>query len=286
MRINQICITVLALFFCASMAFGDEVDNGLPNGATERVKTSTREVLRSGVDSDAVMKMTRLMLENRFMEEHALRAHEVIMRAQNEGLPVEPVMNKAFEGMAKHVRDREIVQAMEKVSSRHALAFEQARLLTQEKTQTRLLAHTIAEGLASGMNGDDVKQMRQRLQERTREMTKAQSTELAVETFKTARNMARLGVSSELTTEVVSEALQQRYTVREMERMNHSFMAHSRHTSAISLAKTYAHAIKGGVSADTLGSPDQGHSGGLGHGGGSAQGGGHGGSGGAGGGHK
>lgn len=275
MKMNRLCGTAFVVLFCASTAFGDAVDNGLSGGATEQLKTSTRQMIGSGIDSDDAIKMTRVMLENRFREEQLLRAHEILMNAQKEGLPVEPIMNKAYEGMAKHVHDRDIVHAMERVRSRYAFAFEQARHLTRERAQTRLLGDTIGACLASGMNDGDIGRIMQRLQERTREMTQTQAHDLALETFKAARNMARVGVSSELTSDVVCQALQHRYTAREMERMNHAFMTHSRQASSTDLARRYADAIREGADAESLGPSGKGGPGGSGgsnHGGGSGHG--------------
>ncbi len=289
MKMNRLCATAFVVLFCASTAFGDVVDKGLSGGATEQLKTSTRQMIGSGIDRDDAIKMTRVMLENRFREEQLLRAHEILMNAQKQGLPVEPIINKAYEGMAKQVQDRDIVHAMERVRSRYAFAFEQARHLTREKTQIRLLGDNIAGCLASGMNDGDIGRIMHSLQERTREMTQNQAHDLALETFKAARNMARVRVSSELTSDVVCQALQHGYTARDMERMNHSFMTRSRQASSTDLARRYAKAIKGGAKAESLGSSGKGGSGGSGgsgHGGSSGHGGGSGSGGGSGGGMK
>jgi len=218
-KMKKIFAIVFVIFFCASVALGDEVDTGLSSMATEQVRVSTRQMIRSGINSDDALKMTRLMLENRFRQEHTLRAHQIIIDAYKEGLPVEPIMSKAYEGIAKQVKDQNIVQAMEKVRSRYSSAYKQANELTPNKAQTRLIGNNIAEGLAAGMNDYDVSRIRHRLQQRSQQMTNSEMNELAVESLRSARDMARLRVSSSSTADIVCQALQHRYGAKEMKKM-------------------------------------------------------------------
>jgi len=255
---KKICLMVCAVLFCASLAFGDEVEESLSTLATEQVKVNTRAMINAGINSDGAIKMTRLMLENRFSEEHALRAQQIIMNAHQQGLPVEPIMGKAHEGMAKQIQAKNIVRAMEQVRSRYAFAHEQARALTHERSEIRTMGNTIAKGLAAGMNQEDIRGITISLQERARQMTRAQTMELAQESFKATRDMARLGLSSKDTTDLVCLALQNSYTARKMENMRNSFMTQSRSSHPTHLANSYFNAIKGGKSADSLGSSSSG----------------------------
>jgi len=287
---KKIWILALAGFLCASMAFGDEVDEGLPNRAARQIKSSTRQMIRVGVDKEEAIRMTRLMLENHFRKEEVLRAHETIMRAKREGLPEGPIMSKAFEGMAKHVEARNVVRAMEKVRSRCGLADEHAKRITEERAERDQIRNTIANCYAAGMKNRDVEAIAQALQQRTRtqQMTRAQVGRLATEGFGAARDMARLGASSKAAADVVCQALEHHYNAREMKTMRKSFMTHSRYSSPNSLAESYSHGIRGGKSAEGLGASGMGgagHSGVSGHGGdGGGPGGAGGGSGGGGGG--
>jgi len=250
---KKICLMVCAVLFCASLAFGDEVEESLSTLATEQLKASTRGMILSGIDTDNAIRMTKLMLKNQFSLEQALRAQKAIMNAQKEGLPVEPIMNKAYEGMVKQLQAKNIVQAMERVRSRYAFAHEQARFLTKERSQVRAIGNTIAKTVTAGMDQKDVRGIMDRLQERTQQMTQSQTMELAKETFKAARDMARLGLSSKTTTNLVCLALQNGYTARKMENMRNSFMTQSRSSHPTHLANSYSNAIKGGKSADSLG---------------------------------
>jgi len=274
---KKIGLIVCAVLFCASLAFGDEVEESLSTVATEQLKASTRGMIQSGIDTDNAIRMTKLMLQNQFSLEQTLRAQRVIMNAQKEDLPIEPIMNKAYEGMGKEVPAKNIVQAMERVRARYASAYEQAGVLTKERSQVRAIGNTIAKSFTAGMNQKDIQGIMERLQERTQQMTQSQTMELAKESFKAARDMARLGLSSKTTTNLVCLALQNDYTAGKMKNMRNSFMAQSRSSNPTPFANSYSNAIKGGKSADSLGdsgSSGQGGSGGMGGPGGSGGGGG------------
>jgi len=250
---KKICLMVCVVLFCASFAFGDEVEESLSTLATEQLKNSTREMIQSGIDTNNAIRMTKLMLQNQFSMEQALRAQKVIMNAQKEDLPVEPIMNKAYEGMVKQVQAKNIVQAMEQVRTRYAFAYEQARVLAKERSQARAIGNTIAKTFTAGMDQKGIQGIMDRLQERTHQMTQSQTMELAKESFKTARDMARLGLPSKTTTNLVCLALQKGYTARKMENMRNSFMTQSLSSPLTHLANSYSNAIKGGKSADSLG---------------------------------
>jgi hypothetical protein len=274
---KKICFITCTILLCASLAFGDEVEDKLSPMATEQLKANTREMIRSGINSDDAIRMTQLMLQNRFRHQLILEAQHIIMNAQREGLPVGPIMNKAQEGMTKRVQHKSIVQAMERVRSRYAFAYEQAKTIAQNRAQMHDIGNTIALGLAAGMNQEDVGRIMERFQHRAQEMSGADAEELARGTFMATRTMARLGVSSEATTELVCQALLNRYTAREMEAMRTSFMTRSRNENPTNLAKSYANEIQAGKGSGSPGSPDMGGTGASGGHGGSS---GHGGSGG------
>ena len=73
-----------------------------------------------------MVKLTRAMLQSKFNEQQIQLSHALMIEAKNSGLPVQPLMNKAFEGMAKNVSPPLIVSAMETVQSRNAFAYQRA----------------------------------------------------------------------------------------------------------------------------------------------------------------
>jgi hypothetical protein len=269
---KTITMILLTILIGVSLAFGDEVDDGL-NMATVQIRTSARQMIQSGVEKDEAIRMTRLMLQNRFREDEVLRAHQMVMNAKREGLPAGPIMDKAFEGMTKGVEARNIVRAMEAVQGRYAIAHNYANKITEDKTHREQIQNAIAHSFAAGLREKDVQGMTQALQQRARAetMTASKVGPLAGETFTTARDMVRLGVSPELAAEVLSQAIQHRYSAMEIQTMGRSFSNRSRQVAPNTLAETYARGIRGGTTAEGLGSYGMG--GGSGSYGGSGRGG-------------
>jgi hypothetical protein len=283
------------LLLLAASALGADRESQLPAGTSEQVRASVREAIRAGVDPDEIGALTAKMAENRFSEQLTVRAHEIVMTARRERLPVEPIVNKAYEGIAKRVAAEKTVQAMETVRSRYATAFQTARFIAADEKQQQALGRTIAEGLAAGIQERDMTRMTERVQQQDRKMNREQKSELALQSFQTAREMARLGVSSVAVADVVCQALQHQFTAREMSQVRNVFTAEARYGKAETIAQQYGAQIGGGMRAGGLGaaggaggggSAGAGSGSGAGGGGGSGSGsgGGAGGSGGSGGG--
>ena len=235
---KKIFIVLMGFILFAAPVWGDEVDEGLQETASMQIRLSAKQVVQAGVPDGEVVNMTRRMMENRFQEEQVIRAHRTVMAAVKEGLPEGPIMSKAYEGMVKNVPAEAVLQAMEKTRSRYADGYRQAREITRQERQVREIGGLIAEGLAAGINEPDVirtmEQLRER--ERTRQKTENRPEALAVETFQALRSMARLGASSRAATDVVCQALAQRFNEREMNMLQHAFMTRSRETTPEMLA--------------------------------------------------
>jgi hypothetical protein len=282
---KKIIITVFFLLVYASIAFADAVEDRLPSGTPDKLKASARQMILAGLEDDDVIKMTQTMLENKFTIDNTLKAQQVIMKAHNEGLPLEPLKNKIFEGITKNVKPDRIVRAMEMVRSRYTFAYDQVAVLTKEKTQIGRLGTTLSAALAAGLENPDAVQICSMIQDRAKAMNSTAHDSLAFETLKTARDMARLSVASQAVADVLIQALQKDYRAEEMKSMRASFMKHSRTGSPQNLAKSYSRAIQQGKSIDGPEGPaGMDHSGDLGGSGVSSGSGGSGGSGGTGGG--
>lgn len=250
---KKIFAIVLALFFGISVAFADEVDEALSSMASEQVMSCARQMIQLGVDKEHALKMVRNMLMNQFKEEQILRAQRMIMNARKEGLPVMPLIEKAYEGMTKRVQAEKILQAMEKVYSRYHYANKHANGFTREKDEKHRIRGIIAQCLAAGLNDKEVADITYKLNERAQEMMKADAYELASESFMTARDMRRLGVTSMAATDVVWRALDHRYDAQDIKIMRHSFINQMRYTSlATKLARSYANSISRGQGPEML----------------------------------
>jgi hypothetical protein len=249
---KRILPIILVVFLCVLPAWGDEVDDGLPDKATEQIRTRTRAMINVGIDKDEAVNMTRMMIQNRFQNRNTLRAQQIVIDATKKGLPAGPVMNKAFEGMAKNVPEDRVVQAMEKTRDRYSNAYRYANEFTQNRKKANDIGNALAQGFAAGMAKGDVERTMERLRERTRQMTRTRTEELANESCLALRTMTRRGVSSEVAADVVGMALQQKYTAQEMKQMHHMFMTRSMNVDPNKLAQHYAYAIKQGVRAGNL----------------------------------
>lgn len=236
----------------ASLALCDEVDDALQNTASHEVKNSTRLLIQNGVSDDEAIKLTRLMIKEQFTQEYILRTHQILMNAKHEGLPPEPVMNKVYEGIAKQVQAENIVHAMQRIRSRYAFANEQAREMTQEKNQVSVLRDMISDSSAAGISNEDIGHIKFEFQKRAKQMERVQAEELAMESFKTARFMARVGVASEDAKEVLCQALKHRYTPLDMITLRNRFMTQYGNSDPESLAREYNRQIRRGTDAETL----------------------------------
>jgi len=297
---KKLLIIILGICLCSSPAYGDELDPKLSTIGNEQIRVHTRAMINAGIPGDEAMKMTRLMIQNNYKDQNILRAQKILIDTVREGLPDKPVMNKAYEGIAKNVQEDRVVGAMEKTRTRYSVAYRHARSITQNPVRVNDIGKTIAEGLTAGINNKDAYQIMESLQNSTRQMTRNNTEAFAEEIFLSLRDMARRSVLSKIATDVVSKALEHEYSVEEIKQMRQSFISRSMNFDPTILAIQYGHDIEHGVRAKDLNNrqrgksapfgKDSGHSGsgsfggGSGGAGGDGSGGAGGGSGGAGGG--
>ena len=232
----------------ASIVFADEVEQGRMGSASDQIKASARQVIRAGADSSSVVDVTRVMLQNNFKSEQILRAHEIMTKMHRAGLPLQPIVNKLYEGIAKQVPPANILNAMDAVRSRYDFSFSRAGLLTTQKDQKDQLGLALAAGLAAGLSFEDADGIVQAVQQRTGSTSSDQANALALEAFETARDAARLGASSNAAAGLVNQALSKEVSLAEMQAMHQSFLSQSQHAVSENLARSYAAAIQQGMS--------------------------------------
>ena len=237
---------VLFIVLLAATAFGDEIDNSLPPGTQEAVKTSTRQAVQSGLAQEDVVKLTRAMLQNKFDEQQIQVAHALMIEAKNSDMPVQALMNKAFEGMAKGVEPSLIVGAMGKVQLRNSLAYRYAAQLSGNKSQIANLGRALSAALAAGFSKEDADKLTQMNQQRAKSIPSDEGYSLALECFKTARDVSRLGVSSPAVTNMLAGALSQGFNHQDMRAMRNAFMTQAQQSQPQNLAHRYAEAIQEG----------------------------------------
>jgi hypothetical protein len=285
---KKFLIITFGICLCSSLAFGDELDRRLSAIGNEQIRAHTRAMMNAGIPGDEAIKLTRLMIQNNYKDQNTLRAQKILMDTVKEGLPDKPVINKAYEGIAKNVQEDRVVDAMEKTRTRYSVAYRYARSITQNPVRVNDIGKTIAESLTAGINSKDARQTMESLQNRTRQMIGDNTEAFVEETFLSLRDMARRSVLSKIATDVVCKALAHQYSANDIKQMRHSFISRSMNVDPTILATQYAYDIEHGVKAEDLNNhqkgksasfgKDSGHSGSGSFGGGSggAGGGGHG----------
>lgn len=244
-RLAAGAIVLLVVMFAAT-AFADAVDDGLPPDAPQIVKTSARQAIQNGLGQENVLGLTRAMLQNKFDAQQIQLAHALMIEAQNSGMPVQPLMNKAYEGMAKGVDPSLIVGAIERVHSRNAFAFQRAAPLSGNKSQTANLGRTLSAALAAGFSKADADKVTEMIRRRVNSISSNQAYSLALECFQAARDVSRLGVSSQATTNMLTAALSKEFSHQDMRAMRNAFMVQAQHSRAQNLAHRYSTAIQEG----------------------------------------
>ncbi len=268
---NKIMSAILIFFLYISPAWGDEAADGLPKTVPQHIRTSTREMVKAGVQKAQAVRITQTMMQHEYRQHNTMRAQQIVMDTLQEGLPADPVMNKAFEGMAKNITENLVIQAMEKTRARYSYAYSHAREFSKNRDKIKNIGNAIAQSLTAGIADRDVERTAERLQERTHEMTPSQTESIAEESFLTLRSVARRGAPSQVATDVVCQALKHQYTAKDMKQIRHSFMRRTTDTDPAKLAHQYAHAIGKGAKAGDMGEHSSGDT--AGHGGSSGAGG-------------
>lgn len=249
-----------SLLLTAASVFGADEAVEFPTAWSHELQASTRNVVQAGLEQEDAVLMTRAMMQAQFEERQIVQAQHIIATTLEKNLPVEPAMNKAYEGLAKQVPAPSIVRAMERVTSRYEHAYALAGQLSRQQETVDKLGRSMATGLAAGMTREDMEQLVRQLRSRERQMERAELQKLASESLLTARDMARQGVSSGTAAQTVNRAVQKGFGEQEMRSMRSSFMSRDRQGSAESLAKSYSNAIAAGKDPQsTVGKSGAGH---------------------------
>jgi hypothetical protein len=260
-------ISVLSCF--ASLSFAAE-SQSLTQQAMESVQQQTRAMSAMGIPEAQAQKMLTQMVQNRYQKQNIIRAQQVVTDTAKAGLPTEPVMSKAMEGMAKHASQNQVILAMETVRSRYAYANRLARSLSDDNENIDTMTQAIADSMAAGMKAENLESVMAQLQVRTQNQqqtrNKSEDKNLAVQTMQTIRTMARLGVPPSDVSDTLCQALQNQYTYQEMKQLHHKVSKQAQSTSPHqNTSRNNAAVGKGGSSGGGSGSGG----GGSGSGGGS-----------------
>ncbi|WP_054691205.1 hypothetical protein, partial [Desulfosarcina cetonica] len=264
---KRIILVTLMLVCFATLSLADEPQDLTPQAAAH-IAQQTREMAALGIPEVPAREMLTRMAQNRFQQRNQVRAQQMVMEAAKAGLPTEPVMSKAMEGMAKQVGEARVLQAMEMVRTRYAAAHRMAAALPVDRARLKSVTQEVADSLAAGMQTADMNAVMAQLREHTRQQTRNQSTDMALQTMQTVRTMAQLGIPSAEVAETVETALRNRYTYREMMQLRIQMAKQIRFASPRQIAGQHASRIGKGTGSGHTGAGSGGANGGSGGGGG------------------
>lgn len=260
-RLILLAMTLIVLAGFNSVAMGAEAPGG--PSVSPAVREGMNRMIRAGVPEGEAIRLTLRMEENRFGEADILRVQDMVAQCAASGLPAEPLISKALEGMAKKVESRLIIAAMETVRARLAFGRSEAARLSRDGAQVRRLSDDIVAGMAAGIREEDVRRIGERL--RTRDQ--ARDPGLCEAAYESARDLARMGVSSRIAADAVEAGLQGGYTGAQMRAMTGSFEAQAVGRPPEELGRQFTRDIKSGVDPSRLGTVPRGTGSGPGLGG-------------------
>src|SRR5690606_8616159 len=149
--------------------------------------------------------------------------------AVRDGLPAGPVVNKAYEGMAKGIREQEVVRAMERTRERYSYAYRSARKISGSEAEVKSTGGMIADGMDAGLKEQDAERIVDKIRQRAQGRKLERMHGLARESFRTARVMARYRVPSGVASAALCGSLENFYQAQEMEMLRQSFMRSARY---------------------------------------------------------
>jgi hypothetical protein len=278
-------IVAITMFF-TSLCFATE-NIALSTSVQAQIEAQAKEMSTVGVPAEPARNMLTAMHQHQFTSQNIVRAQQEVMNCAKAGLPTEPVMNKASEGMAKKASEQQVIAAMQTVHSRYARANRMAKTMANDNHTVDKLTHSIADSMAAGMKAKDMEAIMLQLenQNKTQVKNKSKEDKLATQTMQTTRTMARLGIHSSEVSDTICLALQNNYSHQEMEQLQHQMANNAHQVPPQQIANQHAKAIgKGGNSRGSGGDNGSGGNNGGSGGNGSGDGGSDGGSGGSGGG--
>lgn len=193
--------------------------------------------------------MLKMMQQHKFKHQTMIKAKKMVMTADEDGLPVEPVLNKALEGMAKGASEDAIIKAMEKTQARYAYAYKTMNQfkLSEEKSQD--IGDTVADCMAAGLAEKDMDRIMDQLRLRVHDSQEPDDLALVEESVLMTRTLSRMGVSSDVSGDVVCEALKNQFMAQDMVKLQTRFKDQARTQTAEMVANEYAKALGEGAGA-------------------------------------
>ncbi len=248
-------ISLLILFNIQILHAGPSGHNETTDPRAAEVKSLVRFMTQSGATADETARMARMMDERKISVETVQSVRRTLMNAQKGGLPLDPLIHKAFEGMAKNVTETALSGALEKTRLRYAFGFRKTRELNFPVPDTERIASTVADCMSASVSEKHMNQIMDQIVDQIKTRTNVNEknrVRLADQSLDAGRTMARMGVPSEKVRDVVCLALKRDYSADDFNELQRQFVRRARIGSALQLAEDYAEAISRGARAYDL----------------------------------
>jgi hypothetical protein len=135
---------------------------------------------------------------------------------------------------------------MERVQARYTLAYRHAAELSGNRAQTASLGNALSAAMAAGFAPEEADRITQMIRQRAQTMQPDEGYNLALECFYTARDVSRLGVSSQAAANMLGGALEKEFDHQKMRAMRYAFMHQARQSEPQKLAHRFAESIQAG----------------------------------------
>lgn len=221
-------------------------------GLMEKNQVMSQNKILASNAAEKTALMIKTMQQLKFKNQTMVKAKKMVMAAKDEGLPVEPVVNKALEGMAKRVSEDAIIKAMEKTQARYAYAYKKMNQFKLSEEKDKDVADSVADCMAAGLAEKDMDKIMDQLRARLRDSQNTDDQDLVEQSVLLTRTMARMGVPSDVSGDVVCEALKNQFLAQDMEKMQIRFKDQARTQTPAMVANQYAKALKNGAGAQEM----------------------------------
>jgi hypothetical protein len=195
---------------------------GLSSEAKALVGDKARDAVRAGVSEDDVAELVQRGVDRGVPAGELVRFLEVVAEAKRRDLPVEPVLDKVKEGLAKRVPPDRILSAASRVSRDLAAArdlIQQAERdgVRVENARARTEAlEEVAEALGGGVSAQELEKLVRQVASSSR---RAEGMSLLEEVVDATEDLASMGLAPPDAAATVAAALTQGLSRREIDRL-------------------------------------------------------------------
>lgn len=211
-------------------------------------RTLADALIERFVPEESVNRLILRLTERDWNSAHVTKLLESIRQSIDMGLPAEPFMSKAFEGISKGIDPERIVDALERVRARYQSAYRQARhWFPLAEARLAAIADIIAEANASGMGTTDIDTILQSArQAQMAGSGKMPSEDDSLQLIRNAMELSRMGVSSASVTDMLIQATVLGISISELNSLPKMMLECTSRVSADQLAEQLIQGMRQG----------------------------------------